>query len=274
MAPIYLPSPAPHQTFCQAAQLHRQLHLVERPFPSIYAPPATSSLRFFLRAWASGVPQSLQSIGRGLLVACIWSLAPSSLHDSRGRGRKDMRRQKYGRLGVRWSGRGNRGLCEASATNKQRQWLDPQEVAWVHETGRTHWIEAIGVSEGIVITFLQFQALKSCLARAKPWQRLGTYGTPEFGVVASCDDSALWVGTKCFSNRVEDVNDLLAKLWIKAILWRLCQCDNEDVAMALHREVFGRWNAIDCHATKRGEDEMKFCLVIAPMELEDWRLLQ
>jgi hypothetical protein len=78
-------------------------------------------------------------------------------------------------------------ICNEQAASVVR----PTRSSMGSRNRRTHWIEAIGVSEGIVITFLQFQALKSCLARAKPWQRLGTYGTPEFGVVASCDDSAL-----------------------------------------------------------------------------------
>lgn len=59
-----------------------------------------------------------------------------------------------------------------------------------------------------------------------------------------------------------DVDDLLAKLRVEAVFWRLRQCDDEDVAMPFHIEVFRRWNAVDCHCVWR-----EICVQCLPVAL-------
>jgi len=79
----------------------------------------------------------------------------------------------------------------------------------------------------------------------------GTYGTPELGIVPSRDDCSLRVRAQGSLNCMKDVDDFLAELRVQAVFRRLRQCDDKDVAVPLDIEVFGRWNAVDCHPARK-----------------------
>lgn len=50
---------------------------------------------------------------------------------------------------------------------------------------------------------------------------------------------------------MKDVDDLLAELRVETVFRRLRQCNDKDVAVPLHIEVLGRWNAVNCHFAQR-----------------------
>lgn len=67
-----------------------------------------------------------------------------------------------------------------------------------------------------------------------------TYGAPELLIVASSDDSAFGIRTKQLLDMVERSDQLLAVRGIEPVLGRLAHGDDEDLPVAVDREVIIR----------------------------------